>query len=265
MRGFFKTITFYLLIQGVAAAEKQVPIAVFEPHDGFVSASTAYGLSWEILQHGALQAGIELIPQQGSWDGAIKRLKNHKIQLIFGVLETPQRQTWLSFSHPLAAEGSMLYTLPSNPVKKLQEIPLQSAVVGAVAQSQHEKLANELGFANIYPVKDSSDLYQMLKVKRLDYVILGTTLARFYCHSAAGEDCLKPVGEVLMSSHIHVVTLKNSAKGNRILNRLNDGLRAVYPLPMLKQLFEKYGFSKHDYVQWQQTIRTHLASEQAGT
>lgn len=251
------------LFSSVADAAQKVSIAVFEPHESFVTASTAYGLSWDILQLAAQEVRIQLVPQPSSWDGAITRLKNNKVELIFGVLKTPERQDWLVFSYPLVPEGSMLYTLPSNPVTALSQINIRQVKVGAVDKSLHQKHAVKMGFAQIYPVNDSANLYQMLKGGRLDYVVVGTTLARFYCQNQSrdyGADCLKPVGDVLMYSNVHVASLQDSEETRRVLQSLNNGIKRVYRLPEVTALFKRHGFSRDEYRQWLQQMESFFSA-----
>ncbi|ALS98596.1 substrate-binding periplasmic protein [Lacimicrobium alkaliphilum] len=253
-----------MFFSSVTAAAQKISIAVFEPHESFVKASTAYGLSWDILQLAAQEEQIQLIPQQSSWDGAISRLKNNKVELIFGVLKTPERQGWLTFSYPLVPEGSMLYTLPSNPVNALSQINIGQVKVGAVDKSLHQKEAIRMGFEHIYPVNDRANLYEMLQGGRLDYVVLGITLARFYCQNESrdyGVNCLKPVGEVLMYSNVHVASLQNNKQATRVLRRLNNGIKTVYRLPGVATLFDQHGFSTSDYRQWQQQMNAFFSAQ----
>lgn len=253
-----------LFFSSVTGATQEISIAVFEPHESLIKASTAYGLSWDILQLAAQEEQIQLIPQQSSWDGAISRLKNNKVELIFGVLKTPERQGWLAFSYPLLPESSRLYTLPSNPVNALSQINIQQVKVGAVDKSLHQKEAVKMGFAQVYPVNDKVNLYKMLQGGRLDYVVLGVTLARFYCQNESrdyGVNCLKPVGDVLMYSNVHVASLQKNEEATRVLHRLNNGIKTVYHLPEVATLFEQHGFSTSDYRQWQQQMQTFFSAQ----
>lgn len=252
-------ITYLLLIfSSQMCAAQKIAIAVFEPHESLLKASTAYGLSWDILQLAAQEAQIQLVPQQSSWDGAISRLTNNKVELIFGVLKTPERERWLSFSYPLVPEGSMLYTLPSNPFNALSQIDIQQVTIGAVDKSLHQKQAARMGFTQIYPVNDSANLYQMLQGGRLDYVVLGTTLARFYCQNESrdyGVDCLKPVGDVLVYTNVYVASLKENEEAKQVLHSLDNGIKKVCHSPGIARLFEQHGFSKRDYRQWRQQMQ----------
>ncbi|MDF2178119.1 transporter substrate-binding domain-containing protein [Aliiglaciecola sp. CAU 1673] len=253
----YRLTLLFLLLLPAASGQTLSPVIidVFDDHERHCQSSMAYGLSWELVVEAAKLSGIPLKAEEVSWDGAMTRLHNGKSKLVFGALWSEERAQWAAFSVPLAPESSSLFTLPSNPVLRIEEIDLNSAVVGVSEGSVQQEYAKKLGFKHIYGTTNRSMLFGMLESGRIHYMINGDQFVNYFCMfqmSNTTVNCLRPVGQPIYSTFVHVIGLKKDLEANLLLKRLNEGLAVTARQPGTPQKFKQHGFSQQQFLAWQE-------------
>ncbi|WP_164078281.1 substrate-binding periplasmic protein [Alteromonas facilis] len=246
-------VVFLIFYTGIAYAKDEVTVTVFEDHARYVSASSSYGLSWLLLEAAAEKANIELVVIPSSWNASMKRLQSGKVDLVFAALKTKEREKWATFSLPLIAEGSAIFTHPKNSVNHFDEIDLQNSTIGVPAKSIHEELSRELGFENIYPTAQRPQLYDMLDAGRIDYLFLGESIIDYYClfvDGAQNRDCMKKIEPIFHADSVHTIVLKTNKEAQVYLNRLNQSLFNMRDAKNIKALFNKYPDAHETHAQW---------------
>ena len=247
-----------------AFANNTVSITVFENHKRYVEASESYGISWKLFELATQHAKYQLELQPSSWRASMKRIKDGKVDMVFGALKTAEREKWASFSLPLIAEGSAIFTQPNNPVTYFDDIDLENSTIGVSANSLQETLAKELGFKNIYSTVHRPQLYDMLKGNRLDYLFFGTSIINYYCvnyNKAATPKCMKQVSEDFHPSGVHTLALSNNSAAVDKLNHINQALVALRHSKELKAVFEQYASSDSLYEVWLKSVDAWLAEK----
>ncbi|WP_102795173.1 substrate-binding periplasmic protein [Bowmanella denitrificans] len=242
-----------LLLTSLAViAEERVRIAVFDEHSEFLVTHTGYGLAWEILELAAEQADIVLLPQESSWTGALNRLHAGKVKMIFGVLKTKERQSWLQFSLPLGQDKIRVFTGPENIINQVEDIDFTTARVGVSAKSVSEQHARALGFKHIYAIRERGNLFQMLSSGRLDYLIFGEAFVGYFCKTAMANSssCLKPLLPVLQHTDIRFAAPLDNPDAVALSHRIDQQIRLLATRPDIRQLFERYRYSEQDYQTW---------------
>lgn len=237
-----------------ANLDEQVLVAVFEDHSAQMNSSMPYGLSWALIERAAEQQKLDLVKVATTWQSGINRLKDDRLDLMFAAFKTEKRQEWAMFSLPLASDTSALFSAIDSPVNSFEEVDFENEVVGVVSNSTQETLAREIGFKTIYPAKVRMRLYKILQSGRIDYVLTGTSIAR-YCETDA--PCLQQVGEALANDYTRMMALKSSPRSRDLMKSLNAGLLAIYNQPETLQLFLEHDYSQSYYENW----KTHFENE----
>ncbi len=233
-------------------AEDEYHIAVFNAHEARLQVAGAYALSWALTELAANAAGLNIQPLDATWAGAMTRLKNHRIDMVFGAFKTPEREQWAFFSLPLGSEGSSIFTLPGNPVNAIHDIQLEVQRVGVSLDSYQHQQAIDVGFKQIYPIRERDLLFNMLQGGRIDYIIYADTMVSLFCtqHNITRQGCLKRVGDPLSRNQLHVIAHQDNVRGKNAVQRLSGGLQLVARKQDLWPLFVANGYDRAAFYRW---------------
>jgi ABC-type amino acid transport substrate-binding protein len=116
----------------------------------------------------------------------------------------------------------------------------------------------ELGFTNIYSVKDRPQLYQMLKSRRVDYLFLRDDVANYYCHfqtTPPQPGCLKQIGSLFKQQNLHVLTMLDNTRAIRLLSHIDQQLTQIGDDPATNLLFAKFGKLSSDVASWRRMLK----------
>ena len=231
---------------------QEIHISVFEDHDKQLTFSSSYGLSWKLITKAAEVNGIPFVKVKTNWNSSINRLKQDKIDLVFGAFKTEERQKWALFSSALASDSSALFTKPEADTLSLLNINFEVESVGVIEGSTQATLARKLGFKHIYPSKMRKQLYDLLTSGRINYILLGHSSIKLYCGNKI--ECVKQVGAKLDTNYIHIMGNKHSAKAFTGIKMINDGLHRIAEQKETKDMFIQYGYSLQEYEYWKSQL-----------
>lgn len=251
------TLCWYAIQSAPASAVETVQVGVFENHFRYTDAADSYGLSWELLVAAAASRNLRIEVQELSWKASLQRLRANKLDLVFGAFYSEERAAWATFSHPLIADSSAIFTSLDSPAASLDDIDFNHQVIGVTRQSVQEGYAREMGFKNIYSAVERKQLYSMLQQKRIDYLFFGTNIINYYCLYVAQErnkGCMKQVGPNLKSNFTHAISSLDSPKGRRVIFLINQGLEELLSSEKGLALFRSKGFSEQARSQWRSTV-----------
>ncbi|BDX07151.1 substrate-binding periplasmic protein [Planctobacterium marinum] len=238
--------------------DNQITIAVFEDHREQVVSSLPYGLSWKLIEKAAQAEGLDLIKIATNWQSAINRLKDQRLDVVFGAFKTPERAQWADFTLPLASDASVLFNSPESPILHLEDVDFEQEVVGVISNSTQEKLAQKLGFKHIYPASERKNLVKLLESGRINYVMIGESISKLYCDYTT--PCLQQVGHPLANQHSRAMSAKANNKASSKLERLNRGLAQIYSSRETLLLFQEYSYSQDYFDAWKGKVENELAS-----
>lgn len=239
-----------------SSLDEQILVAVFEDHNEQVTSSMPYGLSWKLIEKAAEQQELDLIKVATTWQSGINRLKEGRLDLMFGAFDSEKRKTWAQFTLPLGSDSSVLFSAIDSPISMMAAVDFDNEVVGVISNSTQETLARKVGFKHIYPAKVRKRLYKLLERGRVNYVLLGHSSIALYCDKPA--PCVQQVGEPLADNFVRSMALKDSLKGKKIIARLNNGLRAIYANSDTLNLFLEHGYSYDYYDSWKASFKNEV-------
>ncbi|NMP31211.1 amino acid ABC transporter substrate-binding protein [Thalassotalea sp. M1531] len=231
---------FLLLIVSLNARSEQLKVGVFDEHQLYLKTSKPYRIGWDILMHAAAKSDISITPVEDAWARSLSDLSSGKIDGVFGAMKSPERIQWAKFSKPLMLDSVHIFTYQDSLVNEINSIDKKHAAVGVSKGSVQHKMAEELGFENIYAILDRNALYKMLIAKRIDYLIFSDSFINLYCYKytqSKAPNCLKPLTPSLTENFMYVMFDKSSAhldvsinKINRAIEQMvtNDEVKAIY-------------------------------------
>lgn len=228
-------------------------LGVLIDHHKYVQASPAYDLSWIVTERASQKAGISLKLEPGIWTRSIKRLQTGKLNGVFAAVHSKQRETWSTFSLPLAITYTQLFTHKHKPVSTYEFVDTGSSVVGIVKDSIGETYARELGFQNLYITSDRHRLYTMLQNNRIDYLIHPQSIIDHYCmylHPSKSAQCLKTIGTPLGANEVHLMVRKGDNDNIRKIDKINQQIKAMIQSGEILELYIQKGLGKTRYEQW---------------
>jgi polar amino acid transport system substrate-binding protein len=237
-------------------ASQEVYVAVYAEHEKYLAAPGPYGGSWRLLELAAKSQQLKLIPEKGSWQGGLQRLKAEKVDFIFAGFKTPEREQWALFTLPLMPAASAIYTQLNNPVDNVADIDFSKATVGVSSKSVQEDLAKEVGFKHIYSTTEREQLFSMLRDNRLDYLFFSVGVEQYYCvyyDKTNSTGCLKKVGKDYGVKPAYALTI-NTPKAKAILGKINTGLLAIKDSPEVVTLFKQYNYTAQDVENWRAAL-----------
>lgn len=261
-RTFFSLLALMVSCSSTLAATQSVDIAVFEDHDKYVDAAIGYGLSWKLLSLAAADQDIAFVTQPSAWSAAIKRVQAHRVSLVFGAFKTKEREAWANFTYPLYAEGSAIFTSPSNKVNTISDIDVVNSTIGVSSHSVQETMAKNIGFENIYSSRARTRLYTLLDEGRLDYLLFGQSIVSYYCLNHAKRKqrhCMKQVGDVIMPDWVRALADNQNPEAVEAIRKLNQGLRNIKDTEKAYQLFLSYGLNDSDYQRWLEMLNSTIS------
>ncbi|MCC2604612.1 substrate-binding periplasmic protein [Planctobacterium marinum] len=242
----------------VDQARQDIVIAVFDDHEKQIKSSRPYGLSWRLIEMAAEAEKVNLLPIATTWQSAMNRLKDERLDLVFGAFKTEQRSQWASFSLPLATDYSALFTTVENPVREYSDINLEYDTVGVISNSVQEDLAHEFGFEHIYSARERQHLVRLLQSGRINYILQSHGVTVHYCEYKA--PCLQQVGDPLSVNYSRVMA-KQGTHAAGTLERINQGLAKLYLSQDVQFLFAEYGYSDDYYQQWKLKLEHELPNK----
>lgn len=239
--------------------ENQITIAVFEDHKEQVVSSLPYGLSWQLIEKAAKAEGLDLIKIATNWQSAINRLKEQRLEIVFGAFKTPERAQWADFTLPLASDASVLFNSPESSILHLEDVDFELEVVGVISNSTQETLAQKLGFKHIYPASERKNLVKLLESGRINYVMIGESISKLYCDYTT--PCLQQVGQPLSTQHSRAMASKSNLDAAKKLARLNRGLAQIYASRETQLLFQEYHYSQDYFDTWKGKVENEITSQ----
>lgn len=237
------------------AAKQSIVIAVFEDHDKQIESSRPYGLSWRLLEMAANSGNIQLITIATTWQSAINRLKDERLDMVFGAFKTEKRSQWASFSLPLATDYSALFTTVENPAREYEDINLEYDTVGVIANSVQEDLAHQFGFKHIYAARERQHLVRLLQSGRINFLLQSHGVTTHYCEYKA--PCLQQVGAPLSVNYSRVMAKQDTQAASTML-LLNKELAQLYAARDVQSLFAEYDYTLDYYRNWQLKLESEL-------
>ena len=134
------------------------------------------GVPWEV-QH------------SGPWKRVLKEAYNGNIDLIPALKRTPERETYLTFTHTPFFDNPVSVFRPrgSEPINDLQAL---DGLIGSInAGDKHGSVIDTfLAHQDVIQVKGIQESFQMLDRGRVDYFVIGDRVARSFLKENNLED-----------------------------------------------------------------------------
>ncbi|MCL6457346.1 MAG: transporter substrate-binding domain-containing protein [Gorillibacterium sp.] len=166
----------------------------------------------------------------GQFAGLISGLLANKFDILFaGVNVTEERKLTLDFSEPYGRDGvvAAVNKAATDKVASINEI--KGKVVGAIAGSTAEKVANTIGgFKELKAYPGETELFADLINKRIDVVAIGRDAAGDYVKTAPKGNTIEIAGEPYTLADVAIPIRKNNkalkdAIDKIILEKKQDG------------------------------------------
>jgi polar amino acid transport system substrate-binding protein len=155
------------------------------------------GVPWEV-QH------------SGPWKRVLKEAYNGNIDLIPALKRTPERETYLTFTHAPFFDNpvSVFRTRGSEPINDLQAL---DGLIGSInAGDKHGSVIDTfLAHQDVIQVKGIQESFQMLDRGRVDYFVIGDRVARSFLKENNLEDKFVKVFK-LTGAQVHFAFSKQS-------------------------------------------------------
>lgn len=229
------------------ASNSSLRVLIYNDHDSYVHHGRAYRTGWSLFSDAAKRAEITLELKEEPWLRATSLLKEGKVEVVFGALYNEKRNSWATFSAPVAIDNVFVYATKPH----IGEKDFNLSSVGVIKGSLHETFANKLGFSQVYSSIHNKTIFRMLNADRLDFVIYSETVMSSYCKDKVQSNsllktCMYQTGQPLATLPIHALFRKNMVNDNRY-KAINEQILLLYKTGAVKKLFEQNQYSEKDY------------------
>jgi len=142
------------------------------PYEFIDQSGRLQGFSVELIKLIEKQLGIEFeIVSKFNWADTLEMAKNREIDLISGIVNTPERSKYLLFTNPYFSPPRAIFARKDSPlISKISDLN-QKTISIENQFSLHELLANEYPHINLYPVETTADALKSLSYGVVDAYI----------------------------------------------------------------------------------------------
>jgi len=242
---------FFIIFPIITFAET-LSVSLYVNHDEHVALSRSYKVNWQLLQLAAKSEGITLIAKEQLWIRGLNAIKEKKVDALIGGYFSDERENYSYFSRPFSLDYLFLYS-KNNTHVSLEDINKQKVILGVTTKSFAEKIANQVGFRNIYLKSSSEEVFELLIKDRLDYAIFTESLANKHCElkrqKIPNQDCIYPVEPPLINKTVHTLY----SKIPRVINlakRIDLAVEKFIVSGEVKKLLLAANYSEQEYSTW---------------
>jgi polar amino acid transport system substrate-binding protein len=193
------------------------------------------GFDIDLLNAIAAKAGLEVEYVDVQFDQLLADMADCKYDAaISSITITAERQKTMLFSEPYFTAGQVVVVRKDNTDIKSKD-DLGGRLVGVQVGTTGSIEAKKIAGADVKEYDNISFAYNDLKQGNIEAVIYDNSLAQFFINT--NPDVLKAVGTLLTDENYGIAVCKDK---KQLLNKINNGLRAVRDEGTVDSLFKKW-------------------------
>lgn len=215
-----------------ADAQGGAPYVFFDP----MEPNHLVGFEVELAELLAGRLGARPRAVQGSWDGLLELLARGDFDVALNGIEVAQEKERVALlTRPYYAAEERLTVRRGDPKAPRTKEQLAGRLVGTLPGSLAERMAREAGAQVKTYEGGQNDIYEDLKLGRLDAVLLDSPIARYYGElDEAFEQVPESLGEVRYAAAVR-------QGDERLRAALDQALEGLARDGTLKKLYERWG------------------------
>ncbi|WP_171040763.1 substrate-binding periplasmic protein [Pseudoalteromonas phenolica] len=208
------------------------------------SGNTLTGASIELSEHIFSELGVKAhVVYMGPWKRVLKSAKDDKIDFIPALKKTSERRAYLEFTEESFAANPVAVFTRKGEIAQLNGLWQLSNSHGSInAGDRHgEQIDTFLKQQhNIQQIHGITQNFQMLKMKRVDYVLTGLLSAQSYLKSNALENQFDVVLKLNNYDVHNAFTLHFSKKCPEVVKQFNLRLRELKQQNKITPVLQDY-------------------------
>ncbi len=242
------TFCFFLIAINIYATPdcQQITISAHPNYPPFHwrNGNTLTGASIEVSERIFAELGVKThVVYMGPWKRVLKSAKDNKIDFIPALKKTPERRAYLEFTEESFAANPVAVFTRKGEIAQLNGLWQLSNSHGSInAGDRHgEQIDTFLKQQhNIQQIHGIAQNFQMLKMKRVDYVLTGLLSAQNYLKSNALENQFDVVLKLNNYDVHNAFTLHFSKECPQVVKQFNLRLRELKQQNKITPVMQDY-------------------------
>lgn len=137
------------------------------------------GIAADLTRLIAERAGLRLsIVPSSTWDESLALARTGKCDALSFLNQTPERESWLSFTRPYFFDRNVIITRAEHPdIASLAALPRRTAIALPTATSIIEQVGRDFPQLRILPVASEAEAFHMVEEREADLTLRALTIA----------------------------------------------------------------------------------------
>lgn len=198
----------------------------YPPHTFLDENGEPQGLDVELIRRIAEHSGLTIKIRLSEWEQALADLKAGRLDVLLGILYTPNRSTYFDFTIPHTTEYYAIFVREDSPIEDLEDLHGRELIT-LKADASIERYLKPLGLTDNVSYAASLPLaLEKLNAGKHDFVVApysigADTIRRLDNFSDGSGSRLKVIGPPIMPSLYRFAVRKGD---HDLLRYLNDGI-----------------------------------------
>lgn len=239
---FFATLLILLsvLCPAIVVADERLIIVGgdhnYPPYEFLDEAGHPTGFNVELTRAIAEIMGMDIVIRLGTWGDMRQMLASDEVDILQGMVPTPERRSEVDFSTPHAKVYQSIWTRDGSTVRLLEDLVGKQVIVMRNAVMHDYMLQRPELQARLIPVNTLEDALRRLSAGEADAALVAK-LPGEYLLPKIDLGNISPIAKPLLAQDYGYAVKKGNVE---LLARFNEGLALLKKSGRYQQLYEKW-------------------------